>query len=61
VVTTCWDTRWTVFAMVDVRMSTVAKSDVYGRSFDVNCDQHCLYVPEDVVCFTLVDGYIETT
>ena len=27
--------RWTAFAAVNVRVSTVAKADVRGRSFDV--------------------------
>jgi len=34
-----------VFAMVVVRVSTIAKSDVHGQSFDVNCVHHCLHEP----------------
>jgi len=49
----CWDTRWMVFATVDVHVSTVAKSDVHGRSFDVNCDQYLLYEPRGCCLFLL--------
>jgi len=51
-----------VFATVVIRVSTVAKSDVHGRSFDVNCVHHCLHEPRGCCLFdfTLVDGYIET-